>query len=193
MNEGTGVVVGRTSRQDVRGRFGHDLAPGLRLEPGNKSQFLLYAAHIVDGEPEAVGVAEFRLAVVLFERFRREDELMDGFGPQGVFAAIVEQVDRERSFDLDRRLAFAVVEHEAAAEPALGGLPRLVKDVVGPDVDDPIGDLRLVAAYRPLQSLGEIEAGATRERQREKGEKGEDRSENGSGHDRHGLLEISWS
>jgi hypothetical protein len=92
--------------------------------------------------------------VVLLEYLGREDEFVDGLLSHGVFATIVEQINRERAFHFDRSLAVLIVEHESSAKAPFRRLPRLVQDVVRPDVDDFVGDLRLVLGVRPFHPLG---------------------------------------
>lgn len=190
LNQRTRFLVGRTPWQDVRRRFGHDLAADLRLKPGNDGQRPLHTAHFVDRQPEAVRVPQLRLAIVLFKRFGREDVLVDRLPPQRVFAAIVEQVDGERPFHLDGRLALPVVEHEPPAETAFRGLPRLVENVVRPHVDDAIGNLRLVVGTWPRQPFRQIEGGAPRSHKDEERQELERLLKQSSGHDGHDLTET---
>ena len=72
------LFVNRTSRQDMRCRFGQDLPAKLWLEAGDNGQFLLNTAHLIDRQPETVGVPQLRLAVVLLQCLRGEEELVNG-------------------------------------------------------------------------------------------------------------------
>ena len=100
---------------------------------------------------------------MLLKCFRGEDELVDCVLSQGVFTTIIEHVNGERPLDFDRQLALLVVEHEPTAETSLGGLSRMVEDVIRPDVNDFIGNLRFVLGRGPYYALVQIEARAARQ------------------------------
>jgi len=148
--------------QDVFRLLAHDHVALLGHEADDQAEYLLRPVGIVPGNPHAVGVAEFRLAVVLRKLLLGEHVLAIRFDVVGVTPRFVERIDQQRPLDLDRLVLLVVVEHQAPAEPALGRLVRLVEHGVGPHGHDLGGWDRVVVLPRP-GDLVEVQLRAARE------------------------------
>jgi hypothetical protein len=118
----------------------------------------LRTTHLVEGQPEIVGVAQLALAVVLGQLLGREDELpigviLDriGFGIEGVHD--------QAALDLDGLPILLVVEQDPAAEAPHAGQSGLVEHGVGPEVGDPVGSRRFLLADR-REALAQVELAA---------------------------------
>jgi hypothetical protein len=143
------LLRGLCAGQDVFRLVAHHHVALLGHEADDQAEDLLRPAGIVPGDPHAVGMAEFRLAVVLRKLLLGEHELAIRFDVVGVATRFVERIDDQRPRDLDRLALLVVVEHQAPAEPALGRLVRLVEHGVGPHGYDLGGGDRRVVLPRP--------------------------------------------
>jgi len=123
-----GEDVTRLLAGDGRAEFG--------LEADNEADLLAEATHIVPRDEEAVGVSDFRLAVVAFQLLGRKD-IFASRSRVGRFSSVfIEGVDNEISVDLDWLLFPVPIEHEAPAEPAGWCLALRVADRIDPDCQD---------------------------------------------------------
>lgn len=120
----------------MAGLFANDHRAVDRLEANNQADLLLRIAHVVPRQPNAVRVAQARLAIAIAELLRREHEFPIRPNFVGIAAIFNERIDDQRAFDLDRVFALAVVEHQSAAETAPRRDSGLIEHRVGPHGDD---------------------------------------------------------
>lgn len=135
---------------DIRGQ---QRAP-VMLEPCNQADPPRPAAHLVPGQPDAVGRSERRLALVLGQIFRRKDEFLFRLRMLRIGLVVIEGVHDQVAVDEHRPVLVLAEEQKAAAEAAGRGMARLVQRGVGPDGFDAFGGLRL--RFLRIQHLLEI-------------------------------------
>jgi hypothetical protein len=107
-----------------------------RLEASDQADFSRLAANRIPGNPDAVRMPEFRLAVVLGELVGGEDVFAVGLGVGLRSPLFVEGVNRQRAGDLDRFLLVGFVEHQPGAKAAPGKLAGHGQHRVGPNRHD---------------------------------------------------------
>lgn len=135
--------------QDLLGLLAdHDRA-ALRPKAGDQADLLPRSARLIPGQEEAIGVTEFRLAVVDRQLLGGEHVLAIGPGIARLPVVFIECVDHQVAVDLDRILVLVVVEHQPAAEAARWGRALRESNRVDPDRGDLDGDPRRVAVVRP--------------------------------------------
>jgi hypothetical protein len=155
----------RDARQQVLGLLADDHLAAGRQEPDDQANLPGRAAHLVPGDPDAVGMTDVRLAVVLGELFLGEDVLPVGLDVVGGPARLIKRVNCQDAIDLDRYVAHRVIEHQTPAEAPRWGPARLAQDGIGPYGNDPGRHLGVLnVAQRPRDVLGEVEIGAARRR-----------------------------
>jgi len=134
-----------------------------RLEANDQADFSRLAADRIPGNPDAVGMAQLRLAVVLGELVGGEDVFAVGLGVGLGPVLFVEGVYRQRAGDLDRFFLVGFVEHQPGAETARRKLPRRGKHRVAPDRDDAHRTSEFARlAHQPRHAIAETELRATR-------------------------------
>lgn len=142
-----------------------DLGPAEWHESGDQADFRRGASHFVPRNPNAVGVAQFRFAVVLGEAFRGEDEFPGGAIVAGPPVLFIEGVDDQCSLHLGRVAFLLVVKHDPATESAGGPPAGPVMDRVLPEDDHVAGRLGVVlAVVDPGNGASQIEIGAAHQR-----------------------------
>ncbi|MFH1266159.1 MAG: hypothetical protein ABIK89_10565, partial [Planctomycetota bacterium] len=90
--------------------LGHHHSPLAVLESGEQADLSLPAADLVPGEPKAVGMPHFRLAVVACQLLGQKDILLLRRGRVWIRVFIIEGVDGERAVDDDRLVFLLGVE-----------------------------------------------------------------------------------
>lgn len=151
--------------QDQLGLSADDLGPAEWNESGDQADFRRRASHFVPRNPNAVGVAQIRFAVVLGEPFRGEDEFPGGPIVARPPVLFVEGVDDQCSLNLGRGAFLLVVEHDPAAESAGGSPAGAVMDRILPEDDHVTRRLGVVlAVVDPGDGASQIELGAAHQR-----------------------------
>lgn len=156
------AVVGRPNpRQELRRNVRCDDLARSRSKPRDQTQLARRPAHLVPGNPNAVGVSQGRLAVVLGELLRAEDIFAVGRLGRLAFQGVVVYIDGQFAVDLQRLVTHLTVEHHAAAESADTWHADLVEDRVGPDDGHPPGNPRFAIVVHPGDAIAQIELGAS--------------------------------
>jgi hypothetical protein len=106
--------------------------PGEWFEERHQADFTLFAANGVPGEPNAIGRPQLGWAEVPGQFVGGEHKLPVRLVPAPLGGRVVEGVDDQFALN-GHRLVLLVIEVDPAAEPAGGGLSRLVTDRVRPD------------------------------------------------------------
>ena len=140
----------------------HSAAGGFEL--GYQSQLLLRSADRVPRQPEAVGMAHLRFAVVFFQGLGGKDELPQGGQVFHIHASFIEGVDGELPVDSHRLATLLVAEHDPAAKTALRRLALRVPHGIGPHVGQHNGDSWLGRFVAPRKLVGQIELGTAAKR-----------------------------
>jgi len=180
------------SRQGLMGGRAAEHLARLALEAGDQADLSLRAAHLVPGQPNAVGVAQLRLAVVTRPLLGWEDELLLGERPGGIVHRGVEGVDRQRAVHPDRLLVFVAVKHDPPAVAADARLARLAQHRVGPHVAHPRGDLGLRVLSRPGEALREVPLAAAAQQQHKQHHGGTEITEKVGGHYIEVVVCVLW-
>ncbi len=153
--------LGHESRQRLTRFLGNDGLARDRLEACDEHDVSLRSAHLVARDPEVVGVAQLRLAVVFRQFIRQEHELFLGRVVHRRVLRGRERVDGHGPVDGDRLVIPLGEEHESSAESSHAHLSRLAQDRIGPNVGDSIRHLRLGLPAKPAKTLGQVHLGAT--------------------------------
>jgi len=117
-----------------------------RLEPANQADVASGPTRFVPRNPDAVRVAELRLAVVLRKLLGRERVFSVRPGVAKISPLFVEGVDDQRAVDSHRGIAVGAVERQAAAEASSAAMIRMLCLGVGPNGHHLGRRLRLVVA-----------------------------------------------
>lgn len=145
--------------------LGDDHPAFARLEAGDQAELAFRPAHLIPRQPEAIGMAELRLAVVLGQLLGEIDELLFRRAVAAVGIGFVEGEHGQGAVDLHRGAAVLTrIEHHPAAEPAHAGQARLREDVVGPDVDHARGRRGLAVVLGTEELVAEVQRGAAAQR-----------------------------
>ena len=123
----------RNARQEMLGLRSDNHRPLAGEETDDQADFLLRAADLVPGDPDAVRMAEVRLAVVPGELLGREDVFSIGLRVGGPAAFLIECIHDQRALDQDRFVDLLGVERQPAAKTPRRKAVGLVQDRVGPD------------------------------------------------------------
>ncbi len=107
------------------------------------------SANLFPRQPDAVGVADLRFAVVFRKLLRREDILPIRPGVAGLAIGFIEGVDHKRPLDLDGVFLLAIVEHDPSAKAADWSLARLRQHGFAPQGHQLLGLARFVVVKRP--------------------------------------------
>lgn len=102
------------------------------------------SAHIAPGGPNAVRVADARLAVVVLELIGGDDDAALGHTILRIAIGLVEHVDDELAVDLDRVFVVVFVEHQSTTKAALRLHAGSTHHAVGPNDGDPRGNFDFV-------------------------------------------------
>jgi hypothetical protein len=130
----------------------------MRREPNQQADLALRSAGGVPRNPNAVRVAERRLAVVLLELFGSEDVFAVGPGVLRIAVGFVEGVHLERPLHLDRLGIVRGVKHQPPAEAASRTRAGRVQHGVGPHGRQLDRRFQLaVGAVAPRNVLAEVE------------------------------------
>ena len=160
-------ILWRAARQEVLRLPADQRGPVGREEARDQADLRLLSSHFIPGDPEAVGMPDIRLAVMLVEVLPGEDVLSIRLGIAGTSARFVEGVNHQRSVDLDRRVALAAVKEQPPAESTIGRAVGVVVHGIGPNGCHSAGHARLVfGSKRPLDWLLQVQlraAGQERE------------------------------
>lgn len=114
------------SGQEHPGRFRHRRAASSSVEPSNQAKGFRFSAHSVPRNPDAVGIAQARFAVMPFQLIRRKHKFLQWCDHFRRLWVAVKRVDHELSVDLDR-IGFALfVEVNPSTKAPHSGLARLV-------------------------------------------------------------------
>jgi hypothetical protein len=111
-------------------------APVRWLETDDQTDVFRLPFDIIPWQPNAVRRPHFRVAAVLRELPRREDESPCRTIVGWIAVCFVEGIDDELSLGAYRFVAAAAVEVESPAEPPLRWLACLVVNRLGPKRDD---------------------------------------------------------
>lgn len=146
------------ARQDVSGLLADHRVSLVGNEADDQADFFLLSRGIAEGEPETVGMAQVRLAVVLCELFPGKDELSVGLDFFHLGVVFLKGVDLEPAIDLDGFGFAAIVEHQPAAKTPQRRLVRPQLDRVDPDRRNAarLGGF-LLSLPRPGKRLIEVE------------------------------------
>jgi hypothetical protein len=131
-----------------------------RFKADDQRDFLLKSARIVPRQPDAVGVADLGFTVMGRKLIPPKDVLAIGLVIVGLAAVLVEAVNDQRPFDLDRSLLLTFVEHQSSAEAANGRPTGLRQYGIAPDSHDSVRLPRLVVVFerphvpRPVSGRG---------------------------------------
>lgn len=106
----------RAFRQADSGLFADDGGPFGRIEPADEADVAPRPPGLVPGDPDAVRVAEFRLAVVLRELLGGEGVLSIGRAAVRIAIVLVESVHQQRAVDPQRLVLVRAEEHQSAAK-----------------------------------------------------------------------------
>lgn len=128
----------------------------LRLEPRDQADLAHRPPHFIPGNPDAVRMPDFRLAVVLGQLLFGKDVLAVGRAVRPVALGVVEREHGELAFDLDGLVRATFVEHHTTTEAAYARATGTIQDRVRPHGDHAIGLARLVVA-RPWNCPAEVE------------------------------------
>ena len=112
-----GVQLLRAGKQ-LQALLADHQRPFLGQEAGDQAHLAGRVRRRIPGKPDAIRVADVRLAVVQGELFGREHVFPRRPGIVLVAVCFIEGVDRQRSLDLDRLFGLFGVEHQPAAEAA---------------------------------------------------------------------------
>ena len=124
------------------------------------------AVHVPPRQPEAIGVPQRALAVMLLHVFGREHVLAVGHRVLGRPIGFVEGIHLQRAVNGHRLLLIAPIEPNLAAETAHRRRPGRVQDRRLPDGDELHRPGKLsVFSSAPRDALGQIERLAARSRQ----------------------------
>lgn len=127
---------GRFAGQDVDRLFAHHDLPAAGREDRQQADRLADAAHLVPGNPNAVGGAQLGGREVLGELLRRKNELAAGRLGWLAILRIIVAIDDQLALD-GHGLVLRVVEVQPPAESASWPLARLGVHGLGPDGDHP--------------------------------------------------------
>ena len=157
-------------RDGLRCRAGKDLS-GLaadhhtavgRREANDQTHIGHGPTRSVPGNPNTVGMAQLRFAIVRGKLLRCIDVLSSRLDIAFVPVGFVERIDDQRPFNLDRSGLVAIVEHDPAAEPARRRPIGMVQHGVRPHGREFGRNLRLFRhPGRPPTRLVHVELGTT--------------------------------
>ncbi len=153
-----GVFLGILASQQRAGMIAHDGFTGGRLEDGHEADRLLFAADGIPRHPDAVRRPELGRAIVVLELLGRENVL-----PIGVHGSFIGALVRTLGGSFlvcvreDGHFAFrlhglvrAIVEVDAAAEPAGGFLAGPIDHRLAPNDHHPRRIVGRLLAFFPL-------------------------------------------
>jgi hypothetical protein len=151
------------------------------LEAGHEHQLAFLVADLVPRDPDAVGISQLRLALVLDHLFGGEDELAFRHGVDGIVVGGIEGIDGQGAVD-DHGFGVHVAEEgEPSAKPSHARFVCLVEDRIGPDIEHPRGHLGLRLGAGKVV-VGQVEAGAASHQQRQGADVDEQANDPGHGH-----------
>jgi hypothetical protein len=152
------------ARQEMLGLLAHNDISLFGHKAGDQADFLLVTARFIPGDPHAVGMPDFRLAVMRGKLIFGEDELSIGFDIGGIAILLVESIDDQCALGLDRFLVSVRIKHQATAKPSNGNLVRLVENRVCPIGGNLVRHSRFIVRYvkRPNVRLLEVQRRAAR-------------------------------
>ncbi len=99
----------------------------------HENEVAAWSTDLIPRDPDAIRVAETRLAVMLSKLICGHDEFFQRGGMVGMLRFAVEHIDRDTAIHFDRFCLALFVEVKPSAESSDAGLSRLVQDGVSPD------------------------------------------------------------
>lgn len=160
-----------TGQQHV-GRLGHDNLPARVLEPRQQTEPALQAAGVVPRQPETVGRAQVRFALMDRQILGREHELFFRRGLARVGTLVVKSVHDHVALDGHGFLFTSFAEEQdPPAEAAHRRLAGLIQRRVGPDRQHCLRGLRFGFRFEQREGFAQVPLGAARHDEHSDGQK----------------------
>lgn len=105
----------------------------------HENEVTAWPTDLVPRDPDAIRVAQTRLAVMLGQLVRGNDEFFQGGSLIGTLRFAIEDVNGDTSIHCNRFCLALFVEVQSAAESSHARLTGLVQDGVSPDREHPFG------------------------------------------------------
>ncbi len=114
------------ARQHLFGLLAHHYAAFIGCEAGNHADLFFRSSCFVPGQPYAVGMAQFRFAVMRGELVFGKHVFTIGLGVVWIAVGFIKNINGQRAVDFYRLGFIPGIKQEPAAKTSHGNLIRLI-------------------------------------------------------------------